>query len=69
MSLRRIETVSNGSLGLQTKVCRDSEWNEYRVKFYRNGTYQEEADYHTDDKSDAQFTARSFCGFGRTGNG
>lgn len=34
-----------------------------------NPAYQEGADYHTDDKSDAQFTARAFCGFGRTENG
>lgn len=67
MSLRRIETVSNEKRGLRAKVYRDAEWDEFRVKFFRNGAYQEEADYHTDDKSDAQFTARSFCGFGRTG--
>lgn len=69
VSLRRIETVSNEGLRLQAKVYRDAEWREYRVKFYRQGQYQADADYHTDDKSDAQFTARSFCGFGRTGNG
>lgn len=27
----------------------------------RDGKYQEDADYHTDDKADAQFTARAFC--------
>lgn len=68
MPLRRIETLTNGKLRLQAKVFRDSEWREFRVKFYRDGAYLQEADYHTDDKSDAQHTARSFCGFGRTGN-
>lgn len=62
---RRIETVSNGTLGLAAKEYRDPEWKEYVVKFFRSGTYQKEADYHADDKSDAQFTARSYCGFGR----
>jgi hypothetical protein len=67
MSLRRIETISNEAEGLRAKVYRDPEWKEYRVKFFRDAAYQEGADYHTDDKSDAQFTARSFCGFGRSG--
>lgn len=65
MGLRRIETIFNDTLGLRAKVYRDSTWQEYRVKFFRDGTYREEADYHTDDLSDAQFTARAFCGFGR----
>lgn len=68
MGLRRIETITNTSLGTQAKVYRDNEWKEYRVKFFRNQVHQEGADYHTDDKSDAQFTARAFCGFGRIGN-
>jgi hypothetical protein len=69
MGLRRIETITNAVIGTQAKVYRDDEWREYRVKFFRDQAYLEGADYHTDDKSDAQFTARAFCGFGRTGNG
>ena len=69
MGLKRIETISNTQDGLSAKVYRDSEWQEYRVKFFRGGTYQVGADYHTDDKSDAQFTARAYCGFGRNGSG
>lgn len=69
MGLRRIETITNGTTGTQAKVYRDREWQEYRVKFFRDAAYQEGADYHTDDKSDAQFTARAFCGFGKSGNG
>ncbi len=69
MGLRRIETIANTVEGLTAKVYRDPEWQEYRVKFLRDGTYQAGADYHTDDKADAQFTARTYCGFGRSGNG
>lgn len=39
------------------KVYRDSEWQEYRVKFYVDGVYQVEADYHTEHKQDAIDTA------------
>ena len=35
----------------------DKEDNEYTVKFYKNGEYQSEADYFTDDKDDAFGTA------------
>lgn len=47
------------STGQSAKVYRDTEWNEYRVKFYDdNGQHMVNADYHTDDKADAQDTAR-----------
>lgn len=40
------------------KVYRDIDWNEYRVKFYLGtGKHLTEADYHTDDKQDALWTA------------
>ena len=42
----------------KAKIYRDAEWNEYRVKFYINGAYQENADFHTDSKRDAFDTAR-----------
>ena len=42
-----------------TKVYRDSEWREWRVKFFVNGIHQVNADYHTSDKADAQGMARS----------
>lgn len=65
MTLRKIESISNEKELLKAGVYRDAEWQEYRVKFHRQGIYQENADYHTDDKSDAQHMARSFCGFGK----
>lgn len=43
------------------KVYRDTDWNEYRVKFVLNGTpLFPDADYHTDDRQDALETAQSF---------
>lgn len=43
--------------GLQAKVYRDAEWNEYRVRFYFDGQLNAEADYFTGDKQDALMTA------------
>jgi hypothetical protein len=43
------------------KVYKDHEWGEFRVKFYTDGKHEgEEADYHTDDRSDANDTAKSW---------
>jgi len=60
MALRLIQSIANAHTKKAAKVYRDSEWNEYRVKFYRNGVYQEKADMHTDDKDDAIGTAEVF---------
>ena len=50
------------------KVFRDTEWNEYIVRFYIDDEYQEEADYHTDDKQDAVDTAGKWLkGFPKQG--
>ena len=43
------------------KVYKDHEWGEFRVKFYTDGKHEgEEADYHTDDRDDANDTAKSW---------
>ena len=43
------------------KVYKDHEWGEFRVKFYTDGKHEgEEADYHTDDRGDANDTAKSW---------
>lgn len=39
------------------KVYRDTEWNEWRVRFWYCKVYLNEADYHTDDREDAMDTA------------
>ena len=43
------------------RVYRDSEYDEYVVKFDHFGSYVEGADYHTDDKQDALDTAKYEC--------
>lgn len=39
--------------GKNFKVMRDSDWDEYVVKFYSNTIHEVEADYHCEDKEDA----------------
>lgn len=42
------------------KVYKDTDWGEYRVKFFKDGKHVgEDADYHTDDLDDAKDTAES----------
>lgn len=55
--MRKVGSFFNTATGKTANVYRDSEWQEYRVKFYRNGVYQKDADYHCDDRLDADQTA------------
>ena len=58
MSLELLETFSVLTEdALTTKVFRDTEWDEYVVRLYRNGIEQVMASYHTDYKRDAVDTA------------
>jgi hypothetical protein len=41
------------------KVYKNPEWGENVVKTFRNGVYQPNNDYHTDDMGDAHATAQS----------
>ena len=41
-------------------VFKDTEWDEYVVQFWLDGKLLQDADYHTDDKGDAQGTAKSW---------
>lgn len=58
--MRRLETILNQTTGREARVYRDSEWQEWRVRFYDQGLHLAAADYHTDDKGDAQHTARAW---------
>jgi len=60
MARKLIAKHSNSLTLASAKVYRDAEWNEYVVTFYRNGEKQHGADYHTDDRKDADKTAASF---------
>lgn len=55
--MRLISTIHKAAAEVTAKIYRDTEWQEYRVKFYREGQHLQNADYHTDDKQDAIDTA------------
>jgi hypothetical protein len=61
MALRLLETLPHPQdPSRAARVYRDAEWNEYRVKFYKEGKHTGESqDYHTDDLQDAKSTART----------
>lgn len=62
MSMRTVAAVlgeEGNPSSFRAKIYLDSEWQEYRVRFYRGGTYLGvETDYYTDDKADAIGTAQ-----------
>ena len=55
--MRLIATIHKAAAEATAKIYKDTDWNEYRVKFYRAGQHLTGADYHTDDKEDAHDTA------------
>lgn len=60
--MRLIQTnYSSTKKEKMAKVYRDTELQEYVVKFYNNNVYQKNADYFTPDKDDAVSTATRFC--------
>jgi hypothetical protein len=59
--MRRLETITNQTKGREARVYRDSVWQEWRVCFYQDGQHLTAADYFTDDKGDAQHTARAWA--------
>jgi hypothetical protein len=56
-STRLVKTQEDGKK--TAKIYRDSDTEEYIVKFYVDGVYQRKADYFTDDKQDAIGTAKA----------
>lgn len=48
----------HGAGGKSAKVYKNAEYGEHVVKFYSNGEHHKDADYHTDDKTDAHDTAK-----------
>ena len=55
--VRKIADYSNGRHKATTH--KDSDTSEYQVKFHTDGKHLKNADYFTDDKSDASDTAKS----------
>lgn len=64
--MRKLETITNTTTGREARIYRDSEWQEWRVKFYEQGQHLTAADYHTTDKGDAQATARGWVWYPKT---
>lgn len=66
MARRLIKTFTSDDGQKQARVYRDSEWNEYRVRFHKLSdavwVLQPAADYHTDDKRDAEQSAFMMVG-------
>lgn len=56
--LKLIDTHTSKSGKKVAKVYKDSEWGEHRVKHFTDGKHHVNADYHTDDKTDANDTAK-----------
>ncbi|WYW04349.1 hypothetical protein Kurepalu2_00002 [Pseudomonas phage vB_PpuP-Kurepalu-2] len=57
MANRKIGQIINGETGRSSHLYFNSEFDEYTVCFYKGDTYQVDADYHTDDRTDAFDTA------------
>lgn len=69
--MRLVYTATNDSDFHYTsriaKVYKNTEWEEYIVKFFQGGKHLANADYHTggvgkDYLTDAKQTAEAFCG-------
>jgi len=56
--LRLKKTYSAGER--TSKVYRDPDFNEYRVKHFVNGAHRPDSDYHTDDAEDAHDAAQAY---------
>lgn len=61
MALRLLDEIANDARTRIAKVYRDTEWQEYRVKFTQDGARLPDADYHTTDRDDATHTARAWA--------
>lgn len=59
--MRKIYEVSHGTTTL--KVHWNSEWQEYRVRLYRNGEAYEPGDAFTSERKDATDTADAMLRF------
>lgn len=59
MATKIISTMRQGDNG--AKIRYNSEYKEYIVQFFINDKWQTNADYYTDNKTDALTTAHAFC--------
>lgn len=59
MALVTITNIPTTTVGMFARVCLDTEWEEYIVRFYKDGKHIKSADYHTEDEADAIATAKA----------
>lgn len=57
--MRKVTSIEIVETGRKVSIYRNSEYDEWVVKFYVNGVYQVDADYFT-DKVDAYMTASNW---------
>lgn len=58
MGLRKVTAFEDGDR--RAVVYKDSEWMEYRTRFYERGALLPDADYHDTDRAASQDTARAW---------
>jgi hypothetical protein len=64
MALRKVFEMQTPNNSHKAIVVRDSEWDEYRVRFYENAKWLGSGtDYHTQEKQDAIDTAQTHIRF------
>jgi hypothetical protein len=62
--MRKLISIGIQNTGRKVTIYRNSDWNEWVVRFYMNGVHQTEADYHTGCSADAYDTANKWVNQG-----
>lgn len=62
MAARRVTVVSNPATDREVKMYYDPDYREYYNVLYVSGVKQDAATYYTNDREDADSTARHMCG-------
>jgi hypothetical protein len=65
--LRLKKTVTGSNPAKSSKIYKDMDYNEYRVRHYQDGKHLEKADYFASDMDDANDTANEFVNKNRGG--
>ena len=65
--LRLKKTVFGSNPAKSSKIYKDMDYNEYRVRHYQDGKHLEKADYFASDMDDANDTANEFVNKNRGG--
>lgn len=56
--MRQVFAAQTANKSHAAKVYRDTQYNEFQVKFYEGSQLMQNATYYTDDKTDAINTAQ-----------